>query len=85
MQALAEGVKAVDVDEVDDSDRVGRGMRGFRQAVGDGVEGEMGVFGWIGGVVASVDDGDEESSGVKNIGQLKHGIYVALKWKGKHH
>lgn len=68
IQTLAERFDAVDVDDFDDSDGVGGGILGFRQAVGDGVEGEVGVFGRIGGIVAGVNDGDEESSGMEDVG-----------------
>ena len=85
LEAMAKRVDTAGVDEFDDADRVGGGIGGFGQGVGDGVEGEVGVIGWIGGIVAGVDDGDEESTRVEDACQLKHRVYVALKWKREYY
>lgn len=44
---------------------------------------EVGVVIGVGGVEVSVDDGDGEAFGVKNVCKLKHGVEVTLQGERK--
>ncbi|KAL6980430.1 hypothetical protein U1Q18_022070 [Sarracenia purpurea var. burkii] len=70
----------VDVKLQHEGDEVRSGSLGFRQAVGDGDEGEVREIGGGGRVKASVNDGDGEVAfGVEDVDELKHRVYMAFR------
>lgn len=88
-EGLGDGVEGGDeVEEVVEGAEVGR-----RKAVGDGGEAESGEAGEVGvdiGVVGEVavgvvgvEESDADAGEGENLGQLQHGVDVALKGKGK--
>ncbi|KAA8534147.1 hypothetical protein F0562_031660 [Nyssa sinensis] len=58
----------------------------FQQAVWNGLEFEVGIFGLIGRVEFGVNDSDAKASfGVKDVFKLKHGVNIALQGHWEEH
>lgn len=64
-----------------------------REAVGDGGDAEVGVWGEAGVEVAvaeearvsvvAEEDGYVEVGEAEELGEVEHGVYVALEWEGE--